>query len=76
MWTIAAQEGTSPASAMASTPRAVGTRVEPRLITAEVTTAIRTTGLETTGEASAAEQAVPPTVKNTMRAIMVETATR
>ena len=39
-----AQEGTSPASAIASIPRAVGMSVEPRLMTAEEITAILTSG--------------------------------
>ena len=49
-----AQEGTSPASAIASIPRAVGMSVEPRLMTAEEITAILTIGLPVTGVGSTA----------------------
>ena len=51
---VLAQAGTSPASAIASIPRAVGMSVEPRLMTAEETTAALTTGLAVTGAGSTA----------------------
>ena len=49
---VLAQAGTSPASAIASIPRAVGMSVEPRLMTAEEITAILTIGLPVTGVGS------------------------
>ena len=71
-----AQEGTWRASAIASIPRAVGTRVEPRLMIAEETTATRTTRCPVTGAGSTALYAVPPTAKNPTSPSIVSAVTR